>query len=184
MKFRNLKLAAVVLTAAAFVFAQNGAIWLDVPFVKQSPEGCGAASLAMVMQYWEAQKHATPSSDSDATHILESLHAPEAHGIYASAMERYLQKHGYQAFAFAGTWNDLSQHLQKGRPLIVALKPSGGAKILHYVVLAGIDPAAGLVMFNDPAGRKLTKLDRKSFEKEWNAAGSWTLLALPQKAEP
>jgi hypothetical protein len=37
-----------------------------------------------------------------------------------------------------------------------------------------------LVMFNDPAGRKLTKLDRKTFEKEWDATGHWTLLALPQ----
>lgn len=183
MNLRKLSLAAVVVAAAAFVFAQNGAVWLDVPFVKQSPEGCGAASLAMVMQYWEAKQKAAPGPDSDAGHILEVLHAPQGHGIYASAMEKYLKEHGYQVFGFAGTWNDLENHLQKGRPLIVALKPSSGAKIMHYVVVAGIDPAAGLVMFNDPAGRKLAKLDRKSFEKEWNDAGAWTLLALPQQSE-
>src|ERR1043165_5812507 len=27
-------------------------VWLDVPFIKQEKDGCGAASIAMVMQYW------------------------------------------------------------------------------------------------------------------------------------
>jgi len=36
------------------------------------------------------------------------------------------------------------------------------------------------VMVNDPAQRKLLQQDRSSFEREWNAAGKWTLLALPQ----
>ncbi len=31
-------------------------VWLDVPFVKQEKDGCGAASIAMVMQYWQALK--------------------------------------------------------------------------------------------------------------------------------
>ena len=31
-------------------------VWLDVPFVKQEKDGCGAASIAMVMQYWQAQQ--------------------------------------------------------------------------------------------------------------------------------
>ena len=37
-----------------------------------------------------------------------------------------------------------------------------------------------MVMVNDPAQRKLLKQDRSSFEREWSAAGKWTLLALPQ----
>lgn len=137
----------------------------------------------MVMQYWQSQQSQPPSETSDAEHILKVLHSPTAHGIYASAMERYLKDHGFQTFAFSGNWEDLQEQLQKGRPLIVALKPPDAGKVLHYVVVAGMDPATGLVMFNDPAGRKLTKLDRKSFESEWNAARKWTLLALPQKAE-
>lgn len=168
--------------AAAFASAQNAALWLDVPFVRQSAEGCGAASLAMVMQYWEAKKSLPSSDSSDPEQILRVLHAPEAHGIYASAMERYLKEHGYQAFAFAGKWNDLAEQIAKGHPLIVGLRPAGNGKVLHYVVVAGVDDSASLVMFNDPAGRKLTKLDRKSFEKEWNATNQWTLLALPENS--
>jgi hypothetical protein len=38
------------------------------------------------------------------------------------------------------------------------------------------------VMINDPAQRKLLKESRSSFEKKWNAARNWTLLAVPQEA--
>jgi len=60
----------------------------------------------------------------------------------------------------------------------VALKPGSSAP-LHYVVVTGLDWEHGLVLMNDPAMRKLLKEDRARFEREWNAAGSWTLLALP-----
>ena len=166
---------------AAVTFAGTW-LWIDVPLVKQSREGCGAASLAMVMQYWERQKSSATTDASDAGHILAVLHSPEGHGIYASAMERYLQEHGYQTFAFEGTWNDILNNIAKGRPLIVALEP-GRSTALHYVVVAGADPDRPAVMFNDPAGRKLEKLDRKTFEKEWAATKHWTLLALPRSDE-
>jgi hypothetical protein len=52
-------------------------------------------------------------------------------------MERYFQQNGYLTFAFAGQWSDLKQHLEKGRPLIAALKP-GSLVPLHYVVVAGL----------------------------------------------
>ena len=137
----------------------------------------------MVMQYWIRQSGQQPSDAADASHILSQLHSPEAHGIYASAMERYLQQQGYQAFILRGQWSDLEQHLRKGRPLIVALRPMENSRALHYVVIAGLDPARNLVMFNDPAGRKLEKLDRRTFEKEWKVTGNWTLLAVPQSRE-
>jgi ABC-type bacteriocin/lantibiotic exporter with double-glycine peptidase domain len=183
MKARAAKVFSVLLLAAGISAAQSSSLWIDVPFVQQSREGCGAASLAMVMQYWQKQQGEPAAETSEAPYILKQLHSPEGHGIYASAMESYLKEHGYRTFAFPGKWADLQEHLLKGRPLIVALKPADWGKALHYVVVAGIDSDSDLVMFNDPAGRKLTKLDRKTFEKEWDAAGHWTLLALPQKAE-
>ena len=74
----------------------------------------------------------------------------------------------------------MKQQLEKGRPLIVALKPDSGNIPLHYVVVTGLDWKQALVLINDPAQRKLLKQDRSSFEREWSAAGKWTLLALPQ----
>lgn len=156
--------------------------WLDVPFVEQETNGCGSASIAMVMQYWQRQQ-GRPSGDSaQATQIHQALYVPGADGIYASAMEHYFQEHEFRTFPFRGDWELLEQHLQKGRPLIVALKPSGSNSPLHYVVVVGMDPKQKLVLLNDPARRKLLKQDRSGFEKQWSATGNWTLLALPQPA--
>jgi ABC-type bacteriocin/lantibiotic exporter with double-glycine peptidase domain len=152
--------------------------WLDVPFVKQEKGGCGAASIAMVMQYWQRQQNEPASQDSDVSQIQRALYSPRARGIYASDMERYFEENGFRTFTIRGEWEDLEQQLDKGRPLIVALKPGGGS--LHYVVVAGLDGERALVMVNDPAQRKLLKEERSSFEREWSAAGKWTLLALPQ----
>jgi ABC-type bacteriocin/lantibiotic exporter with double-glycine peptidase domain len=154
-------------------------VWLDVPFVKQEKDGCGAASIAMVMQYWSRQQGQIPSPFADAVEIQRALYSGKAHGIYASGMEHYFQQNGFQTFALKGDWPDLRQHLEKGRPLIVALKPAGN-RSLHYVVIAGLDWERGLVLLNDPAQRKLLKQDRSSFEREWSAAGNWVLLAVPQ----
>ncbi len=155
-------------------------IWLDVPFVKQEKDGCGAASIAMVMQYWLRQQGQPADGSADAAEIQRALFSRQAHGVYASDLERYFQQRGYRTFAFQGEWTDLKQHLEKGRPLIVALKPASGNAPLHYVVVTGLEWQQGLVLVNDPAQRKLLKQDRPSFERGWSAAGKWTLLALPQ----
>ncbi len=156
-------------------------VWLDVPFVKQEKDGCGAASIAMVMQYWLDQQGGVAGKNADAVQIQRALYSNRARGIYASDLEHYLQQQGFRTFAFRGGWEHLRQHLEKGRPLIVALKPAGRGGPLHYVVVTGLDWDQALVMINDPAERKLLKEHRSSFEKRWNAAGNWTLLAVPQE---
>ncbi|MGO8790825.1 MAG: C39 family peptidase [Terriglobia bacterium] len=159
--------------------AQQPGVWLDVPFVRQEKNGCGAASIAMVMQYWQRQQGKSPTADPEQ--IQRALYSRPAQGIYASDLEHYLQQHGFRTFAFAGEWKDLAEHLEKGRPLIVALNP--GHSGLHYVVVAGMDSQQGVVLKNDPAERKLLKQGRSNFEKEWKAAGNWTLLAVPQQGD-
>jgi len=154
-------------------------VWLDVPFVAQEKNTCGAASIAMVMQYWENQQ-GKPAT-SNAKQIEDMLYSNQAQGIYASDMKRYLQQQGFQTIAFQGEWKDLKEHLEKGRPLIVALRT--GRQDLHYVVVAGLDWMQEVVLKNDPAERKLLKQDRASFEKQWKATGNWTLLAVPQHGD-
>jgi len=173
------RIAVVVVCLCGFVLAAHPAgVWLDVPFVKQEKNGCGAASIAMVMQFWQRQQGLPPAS-SDAAQIQRTLYSSSAHGIYASDLERYLDKSGFRTFAFAGTGEDLRQHLEKGRPLIVALQPTGRVP-LHYVVVTGLDTEQNLILLNDPAERKLRKQEMASFEKEWSNAGHWTLLAVPR----
>jgi predicted double-glycine peptidase len=176
-------LALAVFLSGSLLAAELPGVWLDVPFIAQSREGCGSASVAMVMQYWLAQRQQSIGEAAQEPVIYRALYSPEAGGIYASDLERYLQEQGFRSFAFRGAWEDLRHHLERGRPLVVALRPSPGAP-LHYVVVAGMDWNRGLVMVNDPSGRKLMKRERRSFEQQWESAGNWTLLALPQAETP
>jgi len=168
------------LCLCGFVFAATPGVWLDVPFIKQEKEGCGAASIAMVMQYWSKQQNKPVDTSADAAAIQRVLYSSKDHGVRASDVEGYLQQHGFRTFAFTGKWDDLAQHLAKGRPLIVALKPSALETSLHYVVVVGIDPGQDVVYVNDAAQRKLLKQEWPAFEKQWSAVGHWTLLALPK----
>lgn len=153
-------------------------VWLDVPFVKQDEDGCGAASISMVMQYWQHQQKRSEDPNAEYGQIEQALLSRSAHGIFASDMERYLQQNGFATFSINGNLDILSHHLGKGRPLIVALKP--GARLpLHYVVVAGVEPEQGVVLLNDPAQRKLVKEESSRFEQEWKGTGHWTLLAVP-----
>jgi predicted double-glycine peptidase len=175
---RRFALLACVLAAIEIAAQTSQALWIDVPFVRQPREGCGAASLSMLMQYWAQQRHQPPPAASDVDSIQRQLYSPSKHGILASSMQDYLRQNGYQVFALDGQWTDLENNLQKGRPLIVALRPPGQSE-LHYVVVDGIDPAHSLVMMNDPAQRKLLSQERAAFEKDWSATGHWMLLAVP-----
>jgi uncharacterized protein YvpB len=97
-------------------------------------------------------------------------------------MVNYLRQRGFVALAFSGNWSDLERQIGKGRPLIAALRPQGQSQ-LHYVVIDGIDDTgSGLVMMNDPAGRKLLTQERAAFEKDWSATHNWVLLAVPAAA--
>jgi predicted double-glycine peptidase len=164
-----------MLLAMAMLWSAAAGGWLDVPYVRQEKNGCGAASIAMVMQYWIAKGADADASGAGPKTIQKLLYSRRAEGIFASDMEGYFREKGFQTFAFRGEWADLQNHIEKGRPLIVCLKE--GAP-LHYVVVAGVD--AGFVMLNDPARRKLLKLDRAAFERDWK--DRWTLLAVPRQA--
>jgi ABC-type bacteriocin/lantibiotic exporter with double-glycine peptidase domain len=181
---------AALLFVAVTAWAETGSsagpapvwpVWIDVPFVHQPKEGCGAASIAMVMRYWAAQQRNAPGSDSDVAAIQQQLYSPRVRGIAAEQMGQYLRQHGFQAFALNGSWSDLEEQVRKGRPLIVALRPSGQSE-LHYIVIDGIDTDRGLVTVNDPAERKLLTRERAGFEKEWSATHNWMLLAVPAAA--
>jgi predicted double-glycine peptidase len=158
-------------------------VWLDVPFVKQTEEGCGSASLSMLIQYWSEKGKAVPAERADPAAIQEKLYSKKARGILSSDMARYLRESGFRTFAISGEWGDLRQHLSQGRPLIVGLQPPSKNAPFHYVVVTGVDWAHDAVFVNDPARGKLLRVVRGEFEKEWRATGNWMLLAVPDGTE-
>lgn len=160
--------------------AETPAIWIDVPFVPQVRDGCGSASISMVLQYWAKRTGQVSPNFADPETIQMALFSPAEGGIAASSMEMYFQESGYRTFAFLGDWSDLKHHLEQGRPLIVSLKGSEPYGPLHYVVVVGIDSQRSFVFVNDPAQQKMLRISRQGFESEWNRAHHWTLLAVPR----
>jgi predicted double-glycine peptidase len=172
-------LAALALGAdAADVAAAGKAGALDVPgvpFYRQQKDGCGASSVAMVMQYWGQRLSRTypTSAEAHAALLRPKLHH-ETVGILLADMSRYMQQVGFRAFTLRGQWSDLKEHLAKGRPVVVRLAQDGHA---HFAVVTGLDGEN--VRLNDPARKKASRKDRQEFEKQWSLAGRWMLLATP-----
>lgn len=158
-------------------------IWIDVPFVAQTMDGCGSASISMVMQYWAHKGGPNTADAADAERIQKALFSPSEKGIPASDMRDYFEKSGYRTFAFPGKWEDLVRHVKEGRPLIVSLRASAPSRALHYVVVVGIDPERNDVFINDPAQQKMLRISRQGFESEWNPTHNWTLLAVPRSTD-
>jgi predicted double-glycine peptidase len=159
--------------------AKASGVWLEVPYVKQTEDGCGSAAIAMLLQYWSAHGSLVAPGRSDAAAIQKQLYSRKARGIFASDMERYFRESGFREFAVRGEWSDLRQHLEQGRPLIVSIQPGHTKLPLHYVVVTGIDWQQEAVFVHDPARGKLLRIERPQFEKEWEAARNWMLLAVP-----
>ena len=157
--------------------------WIDVPFVAQQQNGCGAAAAAMVMQYWSGKGFDVAGKASEAATIYDSLYSSEANGIAGSRIGEYLRRQGFQPFVFAGSWDDLAWHIERGRPLIVCVRGGGNGAPLHYLVVAGLDEEREVILVNDSARRKLSRIDRKTFETDWKAGGNWTLLAVPPQTQ-
>lgn len=177
VKARVRQTAAVIFAAlASFVaVAAPGGIWLDVPFVKQEKNGCGAASASMLLQYWARQFPQLKVETSER--VFQALYSPEEKGVPAPDLERYLEESGFDTHTLKATWRDLDLHLSRGRPLILAL--SEGSGDLHYVVAVGLDRQRHVILLNDPARGSHVPFSRENFQMAWEKAGAWALLALP-----
>lgn len=162
------RLFVALLATAQAVLAASG---LTVPLIRQAKNGCGAASVAMITQYWNPQSSAPPEQ------IYQRLYDKERGGILLADMKKWLTEAGYNAVTFRGQRADLEQHLQKGRPLIVGLR-SGARKQMHFVVVSGIEGDHLLV--NDPTKAKPRRLTAAQFDREWGLGDRWILLATPR----
>jgi len=157
------------LPVIAFVAWTACAQPLQVPFIQQEKNGCGAASVAMVMGYWGGPRVA-------GTKVYNDLIDARRKGILLDDMKRYLIEHGYHAFTLRGQWPDLEDHLAKGRPIIIGLRPKK-SKGIHFAVLVGSED--GSVWLNDPTRTKAHRMKQPDFRKQWELAENWMLLATP-----
>lgn len=166
---------------------------LEVPFIQQERNGCGAATVAMVMHYWRNQQPrfaagTSPLNTPDPAEIYQRLYQPDREGILLADMRRFLEQSGFHAFTLRGKWSDVEQHLSKGRPLIVGIRPTSSEPAtskakpkIHFAVLTGVQ--GDYVWLNDPTRKKSNKVRRADFNKQWSLADQWMLLSTPSNLE-
>jgi predicted double-glycine peptidase len=165
------------LATAAILITAHGAS-LDVPFVRQYKNGCGAASVAMVMQYWINQGAGLSREAADPSEIYRILYDPGVRGSAGPAMVAYLRDRAFSAFAIGADWSDVGENVSRGRPVIVCLRPSAKAP-LHFVVVIGVEPEARKIVLHDPARGAAVAMDPASFDAAWRRAGNLALIATP-----
>lgn len=144
---------------------------LEVPFVAQQKDTCGAAALAMVLGYYGAPV----PQDAIAGALLED----ELHGIRGSRLADFARGRGMVALAFAGDLALAREHVARGRPLILAL--AAGRRRYHDVVLIGFDDARREAILNDPAAGAARRVSERELDERWLATGRWTLLVQPSE---
>jgi predicted double-glycine peptidase len=173
--------AGLVLLFAASLWPADVEEWLDVPYVRQSRDGCGAAAIAMVMQYWTRSDTRLNPADADDARIYSLLRRSAGKGIAGQDLKQYLEEKGYAAHVFNGSLGDLRDHIGKGRPLVACLAPRGSGSALHYVVVVGVSDTT--VIFHDPARGKLLIESLGRFMRHWQPTDNWVLLATPRQQQ-
>jgi len=164
--------ARLLIAASTLAVVSMAGAPLDVPFHKQQKNGCGAASVAMVMHYWTAK---APNPDE----VYHQLYDPNREGILLTRMRAYLEEQEFEAFTLRGGWRDIERHLAKGRPTIVGLRTKANKRI-HFAVIVGVD--GDRIWLNDPTRRTRRRMKQSEFWRMWDFADRWMLIATPRPA--
>lgn len=151
------------------------AVVLDLPLVEQDElHECGLAAVTVLARYWGRPLPAEESAQ------LSRL-AGEREGLSGSELRAALERNGWEVWIFRGALEagptGLYHHIDAGRPLLVMISPDGRTN--HYCLVLGYDPLAPSVLLLDPRrGRVAT--DLAAFERAWDHAQRFTLLAVPR----
>ncbi len=165
------------LALAIVIVAQAGplreTVRLNPPMIQQVNGGCGAASLAMLLGYWDSEGSGLPSG----ARIYAELSESGIEGVRLARMKQYLADQGFHAFTLRASTEQIEQQLRKRRPVIVGFG-HGAPSDLHFVVVSGFDRKG--FWLHDPARSEPKRLKRKKFQKLWDGGDGWTLIAVPQ----
>lgn len=149
--------------AAATAPHAPGAVRLDVPVVRQAPERCGPAALAMVLRYYGAA--------GAALREAEAAYDPALRGALVTDVAAAARRAGYSAAVETPEAAALEALLRADTPPILLYQRGiGPLGPQHYGVLVGWDPARGRYTVHD-GGARPRHLRRDDLLRRWRAAG-------------
>jgi hypothetical protein len=159
-------LAVALATAGT---AASAPVHLPVPVIRQAPERCGPAALAMVLRYYGA--------DAAALAETEGAYDPVLKGSLITDLAAAARRAGYAAEVAAVPEESLRVLLRSGVPPVLLygrgtrMLPAGS----HYGVLVGWDPAEDTYTLND-GGRSPRTMARAELVRRWRQAGGLALV--------
>jgi ABC-type bacteriocin/lantibiotic exporter with double-glycine peptidase domain len=169
MEFLRPILAFVAVAAASQGGWQDGGVRLNVPLQKQPFNLCLPTSVSMVLDYWGVE--IAPEAILERVPIYKE-------GTTGEDLRRFVETLGFRGFLVQPPFEDLVQHLEKQRPVIVSFVAARSGR--HAMVLVGVDPASRQVWLNDPASGEARRMAAEDFQKQFDASGRWTFLIVPR----
>lgn len=163
--------AVLVAALLAVGTADPASTRLSVPVVRQAPERCGPAALAMVFRYHGA--------DPPALAEAERAYDPALKGSLITDLAAAARRAGFAAEVAALAEDSLHGLLAQGLPPILLYRRGvGPVSVGHYGVLVGWDPGRERYAVND-GGRATRDIGRDDLMRRWRAAGGLALVIRP-----
>jgi ABC-type bacteriocin/lantibiotic exporter with double-glycine peptidase domain len=163
---------AILTTALATVgTGAPGAIRIPVPVIRQAPERCGPAALAMVFRYYGV----TPSALAEA----ERAYDPVLKGSLITDLAAAARRAGFSASVEQPPEDSLVALLGGGvPPILLYHRGLGVISVGHYGVVVGWDPDRRRYALNDGGGATRS-IARADLMRRWRAAGALALVVRP-----
>ncbi len=154
---------------------EPSATLISVPFEPAETGECGPASLAMLLRWSHV--------DANAAALAPEVIASERGGALRLSLVASARRHGRLAYPVSGT-DELLRELALGHPVLVMQNLGlGWLPYWHYAVAVGFDREREVVLLH--TGRHAAReVDFSTFDRTWERAERWGLLALPPSQLP
>ncbi|MGH7730453.1 MAG: cysteine peptidase family C39 domain-containing protein, partial [Candidatus Eiseniibacteriota bacterium] len=159
-----------ILTAALVAVGTDvrGAIRIPVPVIRQAPERCGPAALAMVFRYHGA---APPALEE-----AERAYDPVLRGSLITDLAAAARRAGFAATVAQVPEDSLLALLDQGLPPILLYRRGPGVvSVGHFGVVVGWDPERRRYIVHDGSA-KPRAMARDALMNRWRAAGALALV--------
>lgn len=159
---------AALLAAGALSLGPPASVRLEVPILRQAPERCGPAALAMVIRHYRGGSASTEHADR--------AYDPVLRGALITDLAKAARASGFDAVVAHPEPDSLVALLRAGVPPIL-LYETGRRPLTrrHYAVVVGWDPERATWHVHD-GGARPRRYARDELLARWRAAGGLALV--------